>query len=137
MLCPTHWRFSSRAVRSCLCTSLASTLEVGVVKGVVTVSEVWDEDFVGVDGIFSKILCTDSAKKKKKQTPNSSAIKIMLLYKYIHQSYVNKVARQSRGKQHNSTQEGKESCPGWDFEPTALCSIYRQSALPPLSYQQS
>ena len=50
--------------------SLASTLEVGVVTGVVTVSEIWDGDFVGVSGIFSEMLCTDSAKQKNRRSIN-------------------------------------------------------------------
>lgn len=52
----TYWRFSSRAVFSCCCTSLASTLEVGVVMGVTAMSELCDGDLVGVGGIFSEIL---------------------------------------------------------------------------------
>ena len=51
--------------------SLASTLEVGVVTGVVvTVSEIWDGDFVGVSGIFSEMLCTDSANQKNRRSIN-------------------------------------------------------------------
>lgn len=48
-LCCTHRKFSSRADFSCLLTSLASSLEVGVVVGVLT-REVWEGVLVGVDG---------------------------------------------------------------------------------------
>ena len=53
-----HCRFSSRADRSCLAMSLASTLEVGVVEGVRR--EVCDSDLVGVGGAFSTSVITES-----------------------------------------------------------------------------
>ena len=59
----TYCRFSSRAARSCLAMSFASTLEVGVVEGL---REIWEVDFVGVGGAFSTVL-TESVEKQVTQ----------------------------------------------------------------------